>query len=127
MRDRGVAGIAAAEDANGLRELLRADALFEARHFVGTCGDVDRGYQRARGDTPKRVQNDGNAVEVEKLLGRLGAHAGAEAGGGKDGGNAAHALCGTAEVYLMGRHRGYGRGEARGVDSRELIVDGQQR
>src|SRR2546425_1857265 len=31
LRDRGLAGIAAAEDANGLRELLRADALFEAR------------------------------------------------------------------------------------------------
>ncbi len=59
---------------------------------VGAGGDDDVGDQRAARNAAETVNDDGGAGEFEELFGSVGAHAGAEAGGGEDGGYPWHGI-----------------------------------
>ena len=57
---------------------------------IGARGDEKIGDGGAGGQPAQRENNQRHAVEFEELLRQIGAHAGAESGGGNDGGDSAH-------------------------------------
>ena len=82
--------IAALDHAHGLLEFFPSDALFEALHFIASRGDDEVGHQRAGCDAPHAENHDGRAVQLEKLLGRIRAHARSQAGSRQNGGDSTH-------------------------------------
>src|SRR5262245_39697420 len=97
--DRFLASGSAFDDADGLAELLRVNALFEALDFVGAGGQDDVRDEIAGGETAETVDEDGGSIKFEELLGCVPAHAGAHACGGEYGGDSAHCY-GSARKHL---------------------------
>src|SRR6202030_868157 len=75
-----------------LLEFFLAEAGFELFDAVLAGGNNDLRNQRAGSDAAHAENSDGHAVEFQKLLRGLGAHACSETGGGKDGGNLTHSV-----------------------------------
>jgi len=92
-----LASVAAVDDAGGAAEFGAGDGVLEPREIVGARGDNEFGDGGAGGEAAKSEDDEGHAVKLEKLLGLSGGHAGAEAGGGKDGGEARHGANRRAE------------------------------
>ena len=71
LRDRVLPRIAALDDADRLLEFFLADAGIQPLDFIPARGDDDVRDQRARRDAAQAENDDGHAVELQKLFRRL--------------------------------------------------------
>jgi len=71
-------------------EILFRRAFRQRRYFLAARGDEEVGDGLAFRQPPQREEHQRRAIQLEELLGHLGAHAGAESGGGQYGGDASH-------------------------------------
>jgi len=90
LADGALAGICPLHNQRGLSEFFFANAGIEFIDHFGAGGHDDVGDERARGDTTQGVDENGDAVEFEKLFGHLVAHARAETGSGQNSSDSSH-------------------------------------
>ena len=82
-----LARIAAMNHARGTAQRRFRDFILQEDDVIGARRNKKVGDGWARGQPPQRENNQRHAVEFEELLRLVGAHAGAETGGGNDGCN----------------------------------------
>ena len=82
--DGFLAGVAACDDTDAVGKAVFGDLRLNAVDLSGSNGDVDRGDALDGGEGAEGVDEDGYAVERQKLLGLRAGHARAESGSGKN-------------------------------------------
>ncbi len=82
--DRLLALVAAFDDLNAAGKTVFGNLRLDALDFGLADGDVDGRDALDGGESAERMNEDGNAIEGEKLLGLRPGHPGTESGGGQN-------------------------------------------
>jgi len=102
-----LARAAAVDDARGTAEPGLGDFVFEKDNVVGARGDEEFRDGWASRQAPQREENERHAIEFQKLLGEIPAHAGAQTSGRNDGNDFCHERANSlTQIRRRGRKKG---------------------
>ena len=96
-RNRILPRISPLDHAHRLLEFFPLDLFLEPRYFIRPRRHDNVCHLRASRNPPQAEDHDGRPIQLEKLLGRLRAHARSESSGRQNGSDSTHIGSGTAD------------------------------